>query len=221
MALSKKLKKNIAVSGILFLIPGTLIILAVLTTNNFYTLPYLQLSETSELFEVETSEDALNVPAFELINQDGLAYGSDSLQGKIWLAAFFSTDSDYLWGITSQLLWINFKYRDIQDLYIVCFSLNPEVDKPEVIRAYVNQNIQYNTAQNRWQFLTGDAQILDNLIRSGFKLDPDSNPSTAWLVDQDGFMRGMYNLRDTGEVKRIIEDMALMKKEVDFDLKEE
>lgn len=219
MSKNKKWKKYIAISGILFLIPGTLVVLAILTTNNFFTLPYFQMNGASELIELETSDHGMRVPEFQLINQDAESYTLDSLDNKIWLATFFSTNSDYLWSITSQLLWVNYRYRNIDNLYIVSFSLDPEHDQPEVISEYISQTAQYNNAEDRWQFLTGDKAALHSLVSDGFNIDPDSDPSMAWLVDGKGYLRGIYNLQITGEVKRAIEEMALLKKEADKNAK--
>lgn len=208
-------RKYIAISSILFFIPGTLIVLAVMTSNYFHSLPYFEVDAGGEFIEVAKTDSALHVPDFELINQEGQLFSPQSLKGKIWLSAFYTPEAEYIKPITSQLLWVNFKYKDVQNLYIICFSTDPENDTPEVLKAYVDQTVQYDSAEGRWQFLTGEEEDVFKVIREGFKVDPLNKPSTAWLVDGEGYLRGKYNLQISGEVKRAIEEMALLKKEDD------
>ncbi|MDP4588381.1 MAG: SCO family protein, partial [Flavobacteriales bacterium] len=155
------------------------------------------------------------LPAFSFINQDGIQFHSDSLKGKVWLASFYSTNNKYIGKITRRLLWPNFKYRNEEDIYQVSFSMDTEYDTPEVLKTYIDDATKYNQFEGKWQFLTGDQEKIHELIRSGFEHQDLENTSVVFLVDTEGYVRGRYEGNREDEIKDAIEDIALLKKEID------
>jgi cytochrome oxidase Cu insertion factor (SCO1/SenC/PrrC family) len=88
MPSKKSLKKYIALGGILFLFPLTFILVfAKGMDHRFGSLPYF-----SAEFPTGTPDQIeYKVPEFSFINQEGTVYTRDSLKGKIWIAACFSS----------------------------------------------------------------------------------------------------------------------------------
>ena len=111
---------------------------------------------------------------FQLINQNSEPFGSEDLKEQVWIAAFFGTDAPHVGVMTRQLLWPNFRYRDTEGISIVCFSLSPEHDTPEVLSKYVALNTRYNGEEGKWQFLTGEKEDIDRIIRDEFMIERDS-----------------------------------------------
>ena len=210
------LKNRLILIAMMLALPlAGLVFFGLLTEHNFNTLPYF--TEEGEM-EGRTLE-AQRVGAFKLTNQNGELFSSKSLKGKVWIAAFFGTDAPHVAQVTKQLLWPNFRYRDEDDISVVCFTLNPEHDTPEVLNDYVQRNTRYNGFDGKWQFLTGDKEDIDRLVSEDFMIQRDAddpnNVATIWLVDAEGFLRGVYHAAVEDDIKDAVEDIALLKKEMD------
>ena len=211
------LKNRLILIAMMLALPlAGLVFFGLLTEHNFNTLPYYNTEGSFEGLSME----AQHVGPFELTNHNGNAFGSDSLLGKVWIASFFGTDAPHIAQITRQLLWPNFRYRDEDDIVMVSFSLSPEHDSPEVLQEYVARNTRYNGYEGKWQFLTGDSATMDHVVHDQFmiKRDPSdpNNVATLWLVDAEGYLRGVYNASSENAIRDAVEDIALLKKEMDL-----
>lgn len=212
----RKLKQSFYLIVIMLGLPLTgLLILGIDGEHHFSTLPYYSEGGTMESW----SPEARQVDEFVFTNQDGLAFESQSLQGKVWLAAFYSTQADHVAQMTKQLLWPNFRYRDEDDIATVCFTLDASYDQPEVLQQYVQRTTRYNGFNGKWQFLTGNQDAIDQLISDSFMIERDPNDpnniATLWLVDGEGYLRGVYHAASEDAIKDAVEDIALLQKEMD------
>lgn len=204
--------------GILFLFPIFYIFFGRIPNHSFFTLPYF--GENNSVVELKVNEktnveEFYSLPDFEFTNHRNEPYTLDSLKGKVWLATFYSTNSYAIKNITKQLLWVNFNYRNETDIAIVTFTLDPEHDTPEVLKEYGEQLMKYNSSKNNWQFLTGNPTKLSDYVKNSFFLEDAENTTVVWLVDDKGHLRGRYHLDNTDEIKGAMEDVALLKKEID------
>lgn len=210
------IKKYAVLLGIMLALPLIgLLVLGIDGTHHFNSLPYYTADGPSETLTPE----AQKIKPFELTNQAGEAFGSEALEGKVWLAAFFSTNGEYVAQITKQLLWPNFRYRDENDITTVCFTLDAAHDTPEVLSRYVEKNTRYNGFDGKWQFLTGAQADIDRVISESFMIQRDpadpNNIATLWLVDSKGYLRGVYHAASEDAIKDAVEDIALLQKEMD------
>ena len=210
------LKNRLILTAMMLALPlAGLVFFGLLTEHNFNTLPYYTVDGPME----GQTLDAQRVGDFDLVNHLGEPFSSSELRGKVWLAAFYGTDAPHVAQVTRQLLWPNFRYRDEGDIVVVSFSLSPEHDTPEVLQEYVNRNTRYNGFTGKWQFLTGEPEDIDRVVSEDFMIqrDPDdpNNVATIWLVDTEGFLRGVYHAASEDAIKDAVEDIALLKKERD------
>ena len=193
-----------------------LVFFGLLTEHNFNTLPYFTVDGPVQ----GQTLAAQRVGDFELTNHLGDPFSSEDLKGKVWLAAFYGTDAPHVAQVTRQLLWPNFRYRDEGDIVVVSFSLSPAHDTPEVLQEYVARNTRYNGFEGKWQFLTGETEVIDRLVEEDFMIQRDeadpNNVATIWLVDTEGFLRGVYHAASEDAIKDAVEDIALLKKERDL-----
>ncbi|MFM1931135.1 MAG: hypothetical protein RL226_438 [Bacteroidota bacterium] len=213
-----KLKKYIFLSGVLFLFPLLLIFFfAIMGDHHFNTLPY------KGKYTVSSSGDTLfeKIPAFNFTNQEGQVYTTDSLKGKVWLASFFATNSPHIRKITSRLLWPNWRYKAETDILLVSFTLDPGHDTPAVMKAYTDQATKYHPHEGKWQFLTGDKDSINTYLEAAFGLHDPENTALMYLVDTEGYIRGEYNANLEEQMQDAIEDIALLKKEIDIKRYEE
>jgi protein SCO1 len=152
------------------------------------------------------------VPAFELANQNGQSFGSAQLTGKIWIADFIYTTCPGPCPMISSRMSELQKPLEKSDVHLVSFSVDPEKDTPQVLRAYA-EKLQADPA--RWDFLTGPKSAIYKLSHDGFKLavsdgsDEQGIPvhSTRMvLVDRHGQIRGYYDAAEADAVTKLLAD---------------
>lgn len=164
------------------------------------------------------------VQPFWLTDQDGRTFTEASLDGKVWVAAFMFTRCPTVCpemvrrmrGIQEQA-----KQRGVP-LALVSFSVDPENDTPEVLRAYTAAQ-QLDTSN--WRFLTGDSAVIRDTAEKGFKIGVDGTPRAGSehfgithgthlvLLDQRRTIRGYYQSTDSERVSALLDDAARLARE--------
>jgi len=143
-------------------------------------------------------------PAFELTNQHGETLTNKDLQGHLWIADFAFTRCKTICPVlTANMMriqnWLE-KQPGANNMRLVTFSVNPEHDTPEVLRAFA-QN--YDVNFDRWDFVTAEnREAIWSMMEEGFKLPVGANPDNAMmpinhsakmvLIDKTGDIRGYY-----------------------------
>jgi protein SCO1 len=153
-----------------------------------------------------------SVPAFELVNQDAQPFGSQQLASKIWIADFIFTTCPGPCPIISTRMSELQKPLEKTGVQLVSFTVDPEKDTPEVLRAYADK---LRKERFRWDFLTGPLDTIASLSRNGFKLaiaaeeEPGTGPvhSTRFaLVDRRGTIRGYYDALAPDGITKLLAD---------------
>jgi protein SCO1/2 len=152
------------------------------------------------------------VPSFQLVNQNGQAFGSAQLAGKIWIADFIYTTCPGPCPMISSRMSELQKPLEKSDVHLVSFSVDPEKDTPEILRGYAEK---LQAEPTRWDFLTGPKSAIYNLSHGGFKLavsdgsDAEGIPvhSTRMvLVDRHGQIRGYYDAAEADAMTKLLAD---------------
>jgi len=152
------------------------------------------------------------VPSFQLVNQNGQAFGSAQIAGKIWIADFIYTTCPGPCPMISSRMSELQKPLEKTDVHLVSFSVDPEKDTPEVLRGYA-EKLQAEPV--RWDFLTGPKSTIYQLSHDGFKLavsdgsDAEGIPvhSTRMvLVDRHGQIRGYYDAAEADAMTKLLAD---------------
>ena len=211
------------VAFLLFGVPiGLTIFFGKMSEQHFYTLPYYDPSYEPPYYKYTPLVDEIidastihRLPNFNLTSHKGLPFTQDSLHDRIWLTSFFATNSDHVLSATKQLLNVNFKFKNEEKIGILCISLDPEHDTPEILADYIDEVEAKKQLDDKWYFLTGDREEVFNLIDKGFLIQDTSNIATMCLIDSDLHMRGRYNANYTDSIKSAKEDIALLAKEID------
>jgi protein SCO1/2 len=98
------------------------------------------------------------------------------------------------------------------DIHLVSFTVDPEKDTPEVLRAYAEK---LHAQPKRWDFLTGSRPAIYALARDGFKLAVSDESDEAGmpvhstrvvLVDRRGAIRGYYDALAPDAVTKLLAD---------------
>ena len=152
------------------------------------------------------------VPEFQLVNQDGKAFGSAELRGKIWIADFIYTTCPGPCPMISSRMSELQKPLERTDVHLVSFTVDPAKDTPQVLRGYAEK---LQAEPGRWDFLTGPQSTIYNLSRNGFKLavsdgsDEKGIPvhsTRIILVDRHGAIRGYYDAAEVDAVTKLVAD---------------
>jgi len=159
-----------------------------------------------------------NVPQFALIDQFGEELTGSDLLETYWIANFIFT---HCGGICPTM---TFQMRELQNaippdmpVRFVSFSVDPERDTPDVLRAYAEE---WGADQERWSFLTGKKEEIYSLAREGFLLgvnpdggtliEPIMHSQRFVMVDDTGMIRGYYDGFDDTEIEKLIEDLYFL-----------
>jgi protein SCO1/2 len=114
-------------------------------------------------------------------------------------------------------------YRKNNQVNILSFTVNPEIDTVEQMKRYAEE---HKADANQWHFLTGEKEKLYELARkSFFVLKPAESQNLGdvgsdfihtnnfVLVDQEMRIRGYYDGTNKKEVDRLIKDIDILLKE--------
>ncbi|PYJ50165.1 MAG: hypothetical protein DME87_07115 [Verrucomicrobia bacterium] len=159
------------------------------------------------------------VPHFQLINQEGQPFDSARLTGKIWIADFIYTTCPGPCPMISTRMSELQEPLEKTDVHLVSFSVDPEKDKPEVLRGYAEK---LRADPKRWDFLTGPKSTIYKLSHDDFKLAVSDGSDEAGipvhstrmvLVDRHGEIRGYYQATAADAVTKLLADTSHLLRE--------
>ena len=144
----------------------------------------------------------LEMQEFEHVNQRNETVSLESLKGKPWLGMYIFTNcTSVCTPMTFNMTQIQEKLmrKGIEDYNLVAFSVDPEVDTPEVLTDYL---ARYNVPdESKWNLLTGYSQTyIEQYAVKSTKLPVMNDPNTDqvshavsfFLVDKDGVLVKQY-----------------------------
>ncbi|MFJ7647467.1 SCO family protein [Lysinibacillus sp. NPDC097279] len=140
---------------------------------------------------------------FDHVNQRGENVSLESLKGKPWLGMYIFTNCNSVCPpMTFNMTQIQEKLmkKGIEDYNLVAFSVDPEVDTPEVLADYL---ARYTVPdESKWNLLTGYSQsYIEQFAVKSTKLlvkdDPNSDQVIHgiqfFLVDKEGILVKQYD----------------------------
>jgi len=148
------------------------------------------------------------LPAFELVDDDGRAFARADLAGDVWIVDFiFTRCADICVDMSARM--VELQELDLPVRYL-SVSIDPARDTPDVLRAYRERQ---GGDPTRWTLLTGEAGAIRSLAEGGFKLPADVatvegvppvfHSGKLVLVDRQGRVRGYYDHDDRVEVEAL------------------
>jgi len=155
------------------------------------------------------------IPEFYFTDSQDKIISRADLDGKVWVADFiFTTCTMACPVLTGNMNLVHKEFQNNDNVRIVSISVYPEYDTPEVLKKYASQ---YDANTNRWHFLTGPEENVQDVIKNGFKMgdyeDIIFHSEKFALVDQKGRLRGYYSGMQTEDVARLKKDMKKLLKE--------
>lgn len=159
-----------------------------------------------------------DAPEFHLTDQTGAPFGTEDLEGRVWIVNFMFTrctatcprQADRIVELQQHVR----RWPDQDRLCYVSVSVDPEHDTADALRAYAESR---RADPARWKFLTGTRSELHALSREGFKLpafgsdddskSPITHSSRFILVDRNRRVRGFYESLEDDEIRKLLVDM--------------
>ncbi|MES2131696.1 MAG: SCO family protein [Bacteroidota bacterium] len=143
-----------------------------------------------------------------------------TIENKIYVADFFfATCQSICPQMSSQLVHVQNAFKTDKDVLILSHTVNPMHDTVEVLNGYAQS---YGAIKDKWHFLTGSKKEIYALAKDSYlvnALQDDGTPEGFLhselfiLIDTHKRIRGMYDGTDSVAVKKLIEDIKLLKQE--------
>ncbi|CAD2076050.1 SCO1 protein [Jeotgalicoccus aerolatus] len=147
---------------------------------------------------------------FEVTNQNDETFTREDMDGKVWLLSFIFTNcatvcppmTQNMTQVTQEL-----DEKGIENYGVMSFSVDPEVDTPEVLTEYAGW---YDIPEDTdWQFLTGyDYEFIRGFAEDNFKTivapppegsDQVTHGTAFYLIDENGTIIKDYPGVDSGD----------------------
>lgn len=151
-------------------------------------------------FEKPNLEVIGPAPDFSFTNQHKKTISNANYEGKVYVVEFFFTTCPSICPIMNKrMVEVQNEFFGNPKFGIASFSITPEIDTPEVLKAYAES---YNVTHPNWHFLTGDKVEILKLSNEGYNLyaastmDEDGDFSHSGLfalIDKDGNIRSRYD----------------------------
>ncbi|MFJ7730796.1 SCO family protein [Lysinibacillus sp. NPDC097231] len=166
----------------------------------------------------------IKVQDFSVTNQKNEQVNLDDFKGKPWLAMFIFTNCNSICPpMTFNMTEVQKALQDegVTDYQIVAFSVDPDVDKPDVLTNYLKA---YSVPDvSKWQLVTGYKQeFIEQFARQSFnslvKKDQDPNNDQVmhmgsyYLVNAEGIVVKDYDGNTNVPVDTIVADMKALTK---------
>jgi protein SCO1 len=147
------------------------------------------------------------VGSFSLTERSGKTVTEKELLGKVWVASFvFTRCYGPCPAVTGTVQQLQTDLRDVPDLRLVTFTVDPGRDNPGELAKYA---AKYGADPERWLFLTGPEEAVHALMKDRFKLavgrketpekegDEYDHSTRLSVVDKKGVIRATFaGIRD-------------------------
>ncbi|PIC65128.1 cytochrome c oxidase assembly protein [Sporosarcina sp. P13] len=163
----------------------------------------------------EPLERGKQIRDFTFTDQNGEPFGTEQTSGRPWIADFVFTNCTTICpALTSEMAELQkiLKEQGI-DVQIVSFSVDPEVDTPATLKAYI---ANFTADESNWHLLTGYSQPeIEAFAREEFQtfvLKHESSTQVVhgtnfYLLDAEGTIRKEYNFSNESYQKELLADM--------------
>ena len=186
-------------------------------------LPYYTTPDFTPRWEAELKEPVQQlhrIAPFRFTNQLGQKVANKDLAGKIYVANFFFTTCPSICPkMTTNLFAVQEAFARDQSIKLVSYSVMPWFDSVPMLKKYAAKN---HVDNEKWHLLTGEKEKIYEIARQsyfaekGIGLTKSSNEflhtENVFLIDGEGHIRGVYNGTLLLEMKRLIDDVKILKK---------
>ena len=189
---------------------------------------------TSDLAFIEINGEAKKVPDFSFVNQDNKVITNTDYKCKVYVIEFFFTTCPTICPrMNTNLVQIQNAFDGIENFGVASFTINPENDTSEVLKAYAEK---YGITNPNWNLMTGDQIEIYKLANEGFNLYTAKDASVEGgfehsgnfaLIDKNGYLRsrivngnpiifynGMISESEKTDEEGMPEEISILKKDI-------
>ncbi len=213
---------NIArVYGATWLLVCSLILTTTSCEKKVLSVPYFHTPDLSPVWSYDNyTGDKHHIAPFLFTNQDGEDYGSQNLEGKIYVANFFFTSCPSICPkMTNNLSAVEQAFKDDSQVALISFSVTPEMDSVSRLKDYH----EGKEMGENWNLLTGNQAKIYELSRRSFFVEEEIgfnkdssdflHTERCMLIDKNKHIRGVYNATVALDMQRLIDDIHALKAE--------
>jgi len=191
-------------------------------------------AKKSDLAFIEINKERKKVPAFSFINQNGQIISNKDYEGKVYVIEFFFTTCPTICPrMNANLVQVQNAFKGFDNFGVASFTINPENDTPEVLKAYADK---YGVTNPNWNLMTGDQVEIYKLANEGFNLytAKDANAEGGFehsgnfaLIDKKGYLRsrvvkgnpiifynGMISESEKTDEEGMPEEISILKEDI-------
>lgn len=150
----------------------------------------------SDLAFIQINGEPKKVPFFSFTDQNGKTITNKDYEGLVYIVEFFFTTCPSICPrMNSNLVQIQDAFKGIDNFGVASFTINPEHDTSDVLKAYAEQ---YGMTNPNWHLMTGNQDDIYQLANEGFNLytaeDAEVNGNFEHsgnfaLIDKNGYIR--------------------------------
>lgn len=194
----------------------------------------------SDLAFLEINNQPKKVPSFSFTDQNGNTVTNKDYEGKVYVLEFFFTTCPTICPrMNRNLVQIQEEFKEFDDFGVASFTINPEHDTVEVLKAYAEN---YKITNPNWHLMTGNEEQIYKLANEGFNLytakDDEAeggfeHSGNFALIDKNGFIRsrivngnpiiyynGMISEAEKIDDEGMSEEISILKEDIAKLLKE-
>jgi protein SCO1/2 len=163
----------------------------------------------------------LEIPPFQLTDQDGRKVDEHLFDGRITVLDFIFTHCPYACPMMTLAMQDAAKALERTNVHFVSVSVDPAHDTPERMREYADNA---GADLKRWEFLTGDAATVRTIVFDALKFaleeDPTrkvtlpggaqmpniTHPTKLIVIGPDRKVIGIYNSDDPDDRAKLLRD---------------
>jgi len=185
------------------------------------SLPYYNTPDFTPHWSAQSVDHQIS--NFSFIDQDGFTISNETINNKIHVANFFfSSCISICPKMTVNLASLQKEFANNDNVVLLSYSVMPWKDSVARLKKYA---AKYGIRENKWHLLTGSTEKIYSLARKSYFAEEQTGftkDSTEFLhtehfilVDQHGYIRGIYNGTLALETERLRDDIRLLLKETD------
>lgn len=136
------------------------------------------------------------VPEFSFTDQNGNTITNKDYLGKVYVVEFFFTTCPTICPkMNANLIQVQDAFKDYKDFGVASFTINPDNDTVEVLKAYADK---YGVSNPNWHLMTGGKDAIYDLANKGFNIYAGENAEVEGgfehsgnfaLIDKNGYIR--------------------------------
>lgn len=165
---------------------------------------------------------------FSFCDQDSQIITRKKFENKIWITDFFFSTCEGICPIMNiNLAAIQDSFSSDTNVLILSHTVDPQTDDIPTLKAYAKR---HRAIKNKWHFVTGDAEVIYDLARTSYfvAIPKDTSHNEDFvhsqlicLVDPHLHIRGYYDGTSGKDMRKLVQDIRLLKIEYEMDKKED